>query len=147
MRNAARKIPEIADADVVDEVVSLGIDRGDAGGAVEHVGPFGRLVPMQFAHAAGVQAHVHAGDVLGNPEFAHGDLAGPAAGLLPHMGVGEREAQIGQRAVIGRRRHQQIRILPVAGEVARTGIGAAMSGALRLRYGFAGLRAGRRLPP
>ena len=41
MRNARWKIPEIADADVIDEVSSLRVDRGDAGGAVEHVGPFG----------------------------------------------------------------------------------------------------------
>ena len=54
--------------------------------AVQHVGPFGRLVPMQLANAAGIQAHVHAGDILGDAEFPHGDLAGPAAGFLPHMG-------------------------------------------------------------
>ena len=59
------------------------------------------------------------------------------------MGIREREAQIGKRAVIGRRRHQQIRILPVSSEIARTGIGTAMSGALRLRHSFAGLRARR----
>ena len=85
---------------------------------------------MQLANAAGVQAHVHAGNVLGNTEFSHGDLTGPATGCLPHMGVREREAQIGQRAVIGGRWNQQIGILPVAGEIARTGIGTAVSGAL-----------------
>jgi hypothetical protein len=87
VRRAAGEIPEIADADVIDELVTLRIDRGDAGAAVQHVGPFGRLVPMQFANAAGVQAHVHPGDVLGNAEFALRDLPGPAAGFLPHMGI------------------------------------------------------------
>jgi hypothetical protein len=84
MWNARCEIPEIADADVIDEVVPLSVDGCDAGAAVKHVGPFGSLVPMQFANAAGIQTHVHAGNVLGNTEFPHGDLTGPAAGLLPH---------------------------------------------------------------
>jgi hypothetical protein len=45
--------------------------------------------------------------------------------------------------VIGERRNQQIGILPVFGEVARTGIGAATSGTLRLRHRLTGFRAGR----
>ena len=85
VRNDARKIPEIAEADVIDEILSLGIDRRDTGTAVQHVGPFGRLVPMQFANAARIQAHVHAGDTLGNAQFPNGDLAGPATGFQPHM--------------------------------------------------------------
>jgi hypothetical protein len=32
---------------------------------------------MQFANAAGIQAHIHAGNVLGNAQLPHGDLAGP----------------------------------------------------------------------
>ena len=99
---------------------------------------------MQFANAAGIQTHVHAGNVLGNTEFPHGDLTGPATGLLPHMGVGERETQIRQRAVIGGGWNEQIGILPVAGEVTRPGIGAAVSRPLRLRDRFIGLRAGCR---
>ena len=51
---------------------------------------------MQLAHAAGIQAHVDAGDVLGDAEFAHRDLAGPAAGFRRTCESGEREAQIGQ---------------------------------------------------
>ncbi len=123
--------------------------------AVKHVGPFGRLMPMQLAHAAGVQPHVHAGNGLGDAQLAHGNLAGPAAGLQPHMSVGKREAQIRQGAVIGRGRHQQIRILPVAHQIARAGIGAAVAWPQRLRDGVAPLRVGcppmvkrrRRLPP
>src|SRR5467141_5330184 len=103
MRNPRWKIPEIAHSDVVDEVLSPGIDGRDARAAVEHISPFGGLVPMKLANGAGLEAHVHACDVLGNPELPHRDLTGPAAGLLPHMSVGEREAQIGDRTVIGRR--------------------------------------------
>ena len=102
MRNARREIPQIADADVIDEIAPLRIDRGDARGAVEHVGPFGRLVPMQLAHAAGIEPHVHAGDVLGNAELAHRHLPGPAARLQAHVRVVERKAQVRQRAVVGR---------------------------------------------
>ena len=81
--------------------------RGDARAAVQHVGPFGSLVPMQLAYAAGVQPHVHAGDVLGDAKLARGHLAGPAAGLQPHVRIGEREAQVRQRAVIGRGRESR----------------------------------------
>src|SRR3981189_1666145 len=125
MRDTARKIPEIADADVSIETLPLGVHGCDAGAAVKHVGPFGLLVPMQFAKAAGVQAHIHAGNVLGNAEFSHGDLTRPATGSLPHMSVREREAQIRKHALIGGWRNEQVRILPVSGEVARTRIGAA----------------------
>jgi hypothetical protein len=97
---------------------------------------------MQFANAAGVQAHIHAGNVLGNTEFSHGDLTGPASGCQPRMSVREREAQIRNRALIGGGWNQQIGILPVSGEIARTRIGAAVSGPLRLRYRFTGLCAG-----
>ena len=81
MRDTRWKIPEIADTNVINEVVSLLVDGRDASAAVKHVGPFGLLVPMQFANAAGIQAHVHAGDVLGNAEFSQRDLTGPAAGV------------------------------------------------------------------
>ena len=132
MRNARREIPEIADAHVVDEVAPLRIDGGNARGAVEHVGPLRRLVPVQFAHAAGVEAHVHAGDGRRDAELAHGHLSRPPAGFQPHMRVGEREAQVRQRAVVGRRRDEQIGVLPIPLQVTRAGIGAAVAGTARL---------------
>src|SRR5258708_16097702 len=97
---------------------------------------------MQFANAAGIQAHVHTSDVLGNTECSHSDLAGPATGFRPHMSVREREAQIRQRAVIGGGRHQDIRILPVPREVTRTWISATMPWAARLRDRLGGLCTG-----
>ena len=143
MRNAGGEIPEIADADIVDEIAPLRIDRGDSRRTVKHVGPFAGLVPMQLAHAAGVEAHVHAGDVLGNAKLTHRHLAGPAAELEPHVGIVERVAQVRKRAVVGRRRREQVGILAVAHQVSRTGIGAAGSGTLGLRQGFGGLGTGR----
>ena len=62
MGNAAGEIPEIADADVVDKVTALRVDRRDARRSVKHVGPFRLLVPMKLADAAGIEPHVHAGD-------------------------------------------------------------------------------------
>ena len=40
---------------------------GDARLTGEHVGPFGGFVPVEFAAAVGLQAHVHAREVLGHP--------------------------------------------------------------------------------
>jgi hypothetical protein len=142
MRHTRWEIPEVADADIIDESAPLRVDRRDARGAVEHVGPFGSLVPMQFANATGIQTHVHSGDVLGNPKFAHGDLTRPAAGLQPHMRVGKGKAQIGQRAVVGRWRNQYVRVLSVPYGIAWTWVGAAMAGTLRLGSWLAALRAG-----
>jgi hypothetical protein len=99
---------------------------------------------MQFAHAAGVEPHVHAGDILGDAELARRHLTRPPARLQSHMRVGKRETQVWQRAVVGGGRYEDVGVLPVAGDVARAGIGAAMSGALRLRHRVAGLRARNR---
>jgi hypothetical protein len=57
------------------------------------------------------------------------------------MSVREREAQIRKCALIGGWRNKQIGILPISGEVTRTGIGTAASGTLRLRHWLAGLSA------
>ena len=61
-------------------------------------------MPVQLPDAAGIQAHVHAGDALRHAQLAFGNLARPAAALLPDMRVGKGEAQVGKRAVIGRGR-------------------------------------------
>jgi hypothetical protein len=70
MWNARREVPEISDAEVVDEGTPLLVDGGDARVPVEHVGPLGLLVPVHLARAAGVEAHVDAGHVLGDRELA-----------------------------------------------------------------------------
>ncbi len=60
---------------------ALYIEHGDAAGAVGHDRPFGSLVPMQLADAAGGKPHVDAGDFLRDGEIGGGDLPGPAAVL------------------------------------------------------------------
>jgi len=94
---------------------------------------------MHFSNAASIQAHVHASDALGNTEFSHGDLTGPAAGRQPHMRVRERKAQVRKRTAIGGGWNEQIGILPISGEVTRTMIGTAVSRPLGLRHRFTGL--------
>ena len=89
---------------------------------------------MQLAHATRVQAHVHAGNVLGDAEFARRHLPGPTARLQSDVGIIEREAQVRQRAVVGGGWDKQIGILGIAHEIARPGIGASAARALRLRH-------------
>ena len=125
MGNAAGKIPEIADADVVDEVAAVRVDRGDAGRSVKHVGPFGLLVPVKLADSAGVEAHVDARDRFRDGELPHGDLPRPPAARLPHMRVGEGKSQVGQGSRVCRRRIDEVRVLRLARDVARHGVGAA----------------------
>jgi hypothetical protein len=54
--------PGISDANIVDKIPALGVDRRDAGRSIEHVGPLRLFVPVQVASASGVQPYVHAGD-------------------------------------------------------------------------------------
>jgi len=85
---------------------------------------------MQLAHAAGVEAHVDAGDLLGDAELALGDLAGPAE---PHVRGREGEFQVRHRAVVGGRRDEDVGVLHFDRNVARPGIGAAPAWPHRLR--------------
>ncbi len=128
MRNAAGKIPEVADAHVVDKVAALRVDRGDARRSVEHVGPFGLLVPVKLADSAGVEPHVHARDRFRNAKLPRGHLARPPAARLPHMRVREGKPEIGQGSRIGRRRIEKVWVLSLASDVAGHGIGAADAG-------------------
>src|SRR5207253_5123390 len=80
------KIPEIADAHIVDEIVPFRIDGGNTGGAVKHVGPLSGLVPMQLAHATGVDPHIYACHTLRNGQFALRHLTGPTARRQPNTG-------------------------------------------------------------
>ena len=57
-----------------------------------------------------IQPHVHAGDVLGDSQLTCSDLAGPTPAFEPHVRIGEREAQVRQRAVIGGRGDQEVRV-------------------------------------
>src|SRR3984957_1359024 len=125
MGNAAGKIPEIADADVVDKVTALRVNRGDAGRSKEHVGPFRLLMPVKLADAARVQPHVHAGDRFRNAKFPRGDLPSPAAARLPDMRIGEGKPEIRQSSGIGRRRIEEIRILSFPRNVAWDRVRAA----------------------
>src|SRR5262249_61313055 len=124
--------PQVTDTDVVDEVAALRIDRGNPRLAVQHVGPLSRLVPVQLAYAAGVQANVHAGNSRGNAELTHGHLARPAASLEARVSVGEREPKVRQRPVIRAGRHEDIGILASARRVARAWVRAANARPLRL---------------
>jgi len=70
MRNARGEKPQITPAHIVDKISALRVYRGDACLFIEHVGPLSGLVAMEFARSAGVETHVHAGDILGNAELA-----------------------------------------------------------------------------
>ena len=125
MGNAAGEIPEIADADVVDKVTALRVNRRDAGRSGEHVRPFRLLMPVKLANAARIQPHVHAGDCFRNTKLSGCDLTCPAAARLPHMRIGEGEPEIGQSSGIRCRRIEEVRILSFPGHVSRDRIRAA----------------------
>jgi len=88
---------------------------------------------VELAHAAGVQAHVDAGDGRRHRELAHRDLPRPSARFEALMGVREREAQVGKRSVIGGRRDEDVGVLTIPFEVTRARVRAAMARSARLR--------------
>src|SRR5262249_16038888 len=64
VRHARRKVAEVGWGDGGNERRSVDIQRGQPAIAVEHQRPFVRLVPMQFADAAGGEPHIHARDLF-----------------------------------------------------------------------------------
>jgi hypothetical protein len=118
MRDGRWKIPEVAHADIVDEVASLFVDGRNAGAPGEHVGPFRLFMPMHFANRAGLEPHVDARELGRDRQFAHRDLAGPASVKKPIMCGGEREFEIGNRAGIRIRRRQLIGIFALERNIA-----------------------------
>src|SRR5579863_5482684 len=61
MRNTGSEIPKVSNAHVIDEIPALRVNGCNARGSVEHIGPLGRLVPMQLPYAAGIETHVQIG--------------------------------------------------------------------------------------
>ncbi len=81
VRKAGREIPQVTLFHVRDIGAAGRVENGDAATAIDHVGPFGKLMPMHLADAARSQAHVDAGDGVRNREIRLRDLARPTAVL------------------------------------------------------------------
>src|SRR5262249_25763242 len=75
----------------------------------------------------------------GNAELTHRDLPRPTAGFDAGMRVVEREAQIWQCAVIGRRRRDHVGILLYSTGILRTRIASSAARSTRLRQLVDGL--------
>src|SRR6202043_365733 len=60
MRIAGRENPQLALVDIGHISLPHRVEDGDAACAACHIGPFGKLVPVQFAYAAPRQPHVDA---------------------------------------------------------------------------------------
>src|SRR5262245_18138185 len=115
-----REVPEVTLADVVLEGAQLRVDGGGPCPAGGHVCPLGLLVLVRLRYRAGLEAHVDGGDIGGAGQLADRRLPRPAAFAQVIVAVGEGPPEVGQRAVIGSRRHEQIRILGLASGVRRT---------------------------
>ena len=111
-----REIPEIALGGVGDVGAALGVDRGDTAVAVGHKAPLGCLVPMQFPHSTRVEAHVHAGNGIGDLEVRLSDLTGPAAVLDAPRRVVERGPEQRKIADVGGGRGKGLWELPQSAE-------------------------------
>ena len=115
MRQTGREVPEATLAHVLDVGAAVLIDGGDTADALGHEGPFGEHVPVHLADAAARQAHVDAGDRLGDLEIFLGHLACPTAVLDAARGVVERGPEHRQGTNVSRGRRNG------AGKLSREG--------------------------
>src|ERR1700689_4154403 len=111
MRMASREIPQIPFGYIIDEDGPVRVQECNSSIPVQHDGPFVRSVPMQFAEAAGCEAHVHASDVFGRRQFALRDLMSPATFLNSLMCQVKRIPDRSHISVVGGRGRVRIRIL------------------------------------
>jgi len=94
MWKSGPEIPQVAAADVVDEVAALGVDGGDAGAAGQHERPLSFFVPVQLSVCSGIQPHVHRGQGGGDRQLPHRYLSGPTSCLETVVRRGEGEFQV-----------------------------------------------------
>ncbi|MNC25674.1 hypothetical protein D3C75_737710 [compost metagenome] len=118
MGDTRREIPQITRADIGNKVPAVLIHRCNPCASKQHIGPFGLLMPVQLPHAAWSQAHINCRECGGNGQFSNRYLSGPAAVIELHMGVGEREFQIGNESIVRNRWNEHIRVLPVPHHIA-----------------------------
>jgi hypothetical protein len=79
----------------------VGIDDRQPRLTGSNVGPLGLFMPMQLAHDARAEAHVHDRHFLHRRHFAHSHFAGPTAVLQAVVGIREGKMQVRNRAVVG----------------------------------------------
>ena len=125
MGNSGREVPEVAFFHVGDEALAVRIDARDARAAVQHVGPLRGGVPVQFAHATGGEAHVHAGKRLRNRKLAHRHFARPTAFLKAFVRERERVLKCLHAARVCRQGMIRIRIRGVQSCICRPRIARA----------------------
>src|SRR3954452_3091073 len=89
VRRPGREKPKITSTHVIDKISAVGIDCGDPGSSMEHVGPLGSFMPMHVAGPAGIQAHVNTCKCRCDAELTTRHLARPATCLKAHMSIGE----------------------------------------------------------
>src|ERR1700691_2755835 len=86
-----REVPQIPFGYIIDEDRPVRIQERNSTISLQHNGPFIRGVPMQFAEAAGRDAHVHTSDVFGGRKLALRNLMSPAAFLNSFVGQVKRK--------------------------------------------------------
>src|SRR5499427_1771283 len=127
--------PEIALTHILHVGATLRVQHRDPAVAIGHVGPFRRLVPVQFADAARAEAHVDAGDSARDREVGLRHLARPAPALDALVRVVEGGPELRQLADVRGRRIDRIRKLRLKRRITRPRVGesawAAVDGSFR----------------
>ena len=141
MRNAGRKIPEIARRNIFHITRSVVIDGGQTAGSVEHQRPLIGGVPVKLPDAARRQPHIDAGNLGRDRECLHIDLPRPAAVLNTPVRRREGIPECRREAAIGRRRPEHVGVDRFQRIVFWAGIAGACV-AFALSRHFMGLRLG-----
>jgi hypothetical protein len=154
MREAGGEEPQIALADVSDEITPAVVGRINLGAPREHDRPLALLMPVQLAYRPGLQSHLDAGERRRNGQLLHVHLTRPSAVEEVHVRIAHREFEVRQQTCVGARWCEQVGILPVDRVVDRPGNRSAIAAANRFWDAgtrprdpdHAGGRGGRRAP-
>lgn len=93
------EIPEPTFRHIGDLHPALRAGEGDAGAALDHVGPFrGEGMPVQLPDGTGLEGHVHPGEPLAHREVVGAHLLGGAAVVAGEGLAVEGKAEGGQGA-------------------------------------------------
>jgi hypothetical protein len=122
MGDAGRYEPHVARPQVVNQNMAVLVYDGQTHITLEDIGPFGFLVPMQFANDTGIEAHVDASHRLRDRQFPHRHLAGPSAVFKAVVRHPEGEFQVWYRAAVRLGRNKYVGVLLVEQNVPRTRI-------------------------
>jgi hypothetical protein len=127
---AGGEVPQVSLLEVIDKAAALGVKSSDADLALEDVSPLGLLVPVELTDHTVFETHVNTSKLLAGGELTNGCLARPTTLLDAHVRVGKGPTHVGNLAVVGAGRADEVGVLSLALPIAWAHDGSTLAIAL-----------------